>query len=503
MSGTSLASGMDTESIVKKLMDAERLKSTRLQKEKQRYGWKEDSYNVVNKQIASFIIESKKEMGIKTDSFGNISSSSVSSLTWIKKGVSSDDSTASVTAGAKSPDGTHSIEVTQLAESAKYSLKLDADGKLQKDFTVNGKNFSAGTVVTDIISSIKNDSTLSKELSVNYDGNNNYLFLSTKTSGSDKSLNITYDGATSTITGKDMEYKYNGLSEVFKSKTNQTEVNGINFEAKKQGTVNISITTDTKSIVDKVKKFVDDYNAMLGGINTLLGEKKYRNYEPLTKEQKADMKETEIKLWEEKAKSGVLRSDPILTDMTARSRRWLYEEVEGIDNKNYNQIAELGITTKGYKDNGKLQIDEEKLTKAIEADPEAVIDMLFKSSGNIKDESQMTVAELDQKRKETGLIGRIFDEFTAGIKEVVEQSGTGNNEEMYRSIKSNILLDFATKFQSVGNLEKEMKKIEQKLDFEDRRLLDKENFYWNKFTAMEKAIQKMTSQSSWLNSQGQ
>ena len=37
-------------------------------------------------------------------------------------------------------------------------------------------------------------------------------------------------------------------------------------------------------------------------------EKRYRDFPPLTEKQKEDMEEREIELWEEKAKSGMLRT---------------------------------------------------------------------------------------------------------------------------------------------------------------------------------------------------
>ncbi len=46
-----------------------------------------------------------------------------------------------------------------------------------------------------------------------------------------------------------------------------------------------------------------------------LSEKRYRKFEPLTEEQKKDMKENDIKLWEEKAQSGILRNDSDIQNM--------------------------------------------------------------------------------------------------------------------------------------------------------------------------------------------
>ncbi|MFP3681733.1 flagellar cap protein FliD N-terminal domain-containing protein, partial [Pseudomonas sp. SIMBA_041] len=52
-----LASGMDTESIVKKLMDAERIPLNKLKQKKQKDEWKRDSYREMN----SLLLELQKK----------------------------------------------------------------------------------------------------------------------------------------------------------------------------------------------------------------------------------------------------------------------------------------------------------------------------------------------------------------------------------------------------------------------------------------------------------
>jgi len=49
--------------------------------------------------------------------------------------------------------------------------------------------------------------------------------------------------------------------------------------------------------------------------NSVLTEERYRDYLPLTDDQKKAMSEDDIKLWEQKAKSGLLRSDSILENI--------------------------------------------------------------------------------------------------------------------------------------------------------------------------------------------
>ncbi|MBD7916627.1 flagellar filament capping protein FliD [Clostridium sp. Sa3CUN1] len=53
----------------------------------------------------------------------------------------------------------------------------------------------------------------------------------------------------------------------------------------------ISVTSkqDSTEIIDKIKSYIEDYNKLIVKINTLTSEKRDRNYQPLTSDQKAEM----------------------------------------------------------------------------------------------------------------------------------------------------------------------------------------------------------------------
>lgn len=62
------------------------------------------------------------------------------------------------------------------------------------------------------------------------------------------------------------------------------------------------------------------------------------------------MKENDIKLWEEKAKSGILRNDSNIENMLSTLRRAFFDSVEGAG----LSLKELGLTTsKDYQEGGK------------------------------------------------------------------------------------------------------------------------------------------------------
>ncbi len=95
-----------------------------------------------------------------------------------------------------------------------------------------------------------------------------------------------------------------------------------NIAGAKQGEeISFSLSGDTEDSFNKIKAFIDDYNKLVDELQKKLSEKKYRNYEPLTEEQKKEMKESDIKLWEEKAQSGILRNDSDIQNMLSSLRR--------------------------------------------------------------------------------------------------------------------------------------------------------------------------------------
>ncbi|MFD2442698.1 flagellar filament capping protein FliD [Bacillus sp. CGMCC 1.16607] len=275
--------------------------------------------------------------------------------------------------------------------------------------------------------------------------------------------------------GTDAVFTINGLSTTRKSNT--FTMNDVTFTLKKNSvgteSASINIKTDTDSIVKQVKDFVDKYNEMIGKINGKLTEERYKTFTPLTDEQKAAMKEKEVEQWEEKAKSGLLKRDSLLTTGLQKMRNDLYAEVTSnavtLTDKKYNQLSEIGIkTTKDYLERGKLELDEDKLKAAIEDNPEAVY-QLFMADG--------------PTYQEKGLARRLRDSAAATMEKVEAKAGnTFKTEHNY----------------SMG---KDLLRMKSDIDTFEDRLRQREKRYWNQFNAMESAMQKLNNQSSQLMAQ--
>ena len=112
-----------------------------------------------------------------------------------------------------------------------------------------------------------------------------------------------------------------------------------------------------KECLDSIKTFVDKYNELIADFNGRLTEKRYRDYPPLLDDQKKDMKENDIKLWDEKAKSGLLTSDSTIRSFLTEMRNSLISTVQ--NSGSFNSLKDIGINfSSNYRDNGKLVLDE-------------------------------------------------------------------------------------------------------------------------------------------------
>lgn len=247
----------------------------------------------------------------------------------------------------------------------------------------------------------------------------------------------------------------------------------------KVASVTMQASSDTKAAKEQIMEFVEKYNEMIESFNDQVKENKYRDFAPLTEEQRKDMSENEQKLWDEKAKSGLLRNDAILRDGMSKMRMTFAAPVGGLGDKMIDSLAEIGITTsKDYK-TGKLVIDDKKLDAALEKDPDQVY-KLFSQSGEVKKDENGNITE-DSR----GIALRLRDamkEMTIKIEKKAGREGSVNNTfEIGKR-----LVDTENRF---SKLQEKMKDVEQR--------------YWKQFTAMEKAIQRANEQAGMFAQFGQ
>ena len=226
------------------------------------------------------------------------------------------------------------------------------------------------------------------------------------------------------------------------------------------------MSQDVDAVVDKVKEFVNMYNELVDELNLALREKAYRDFPPLTDAQRADLSDKEIELWEEKAKSGLLRSDSIISGILSEMRLALGGSVK--DGETSLTLAQIGITTGAWHEYGRLNLNEDKLRSAIEENPDVVRD-LFAQDG--------------EEGSELGLSRRITTALDNGMARLERTAG-----------KASIAFD-----QSF--LGERIREYESRLSAMEERLLRYEESQWAKFAAMERVLGQLYSQGDWLTQQ--
>ena len=229
----------------------------------------------------------------------------------------------------------------------------------------------------------------------------------------------------------------------------------------------ITVSRDTDKIVDGLKKFVEEYNKLVDGINDLLGaDASYRKYPPLTSKQKESMSDREVELWEEKAKEGLLRNDNTLEGVLQDMRSTLYKKPDG----GRLALYDIGITTQffGTKDN--LAIDESKLKQALAENPDDVAKLFTDTTQGLSQLLNKAIeSAISTSPVSTGSIVR-----QAGAAGVADTSSF-----LYKEIKT---LDDRLK----------------SLDYTYKKEYDR---YWAQFNKMEQVISQMNQQSTWMAQQ--
>lgn len=255
--------------------------------------------------------------------------------------------------------------------------------------------------------------------------------------------------------------------------TNTFELDGITMEltattAAGDPPINLTTSKDTDKIVEGLKGFVDDYNALIEELNTQINaEASFQKYAPLTDAQKKEMSEREIENWEKKAKEGLLRNDSNISKFLQEMRAVMYKTVDSAGLALYD----IGIeSSSNYRDNGKLVLDENKLKSALTTNLDG-IEKLFtdKDNGIAVQIQNILKAAANPSSGSPGSLVRY-----AGTKDVMVTSNTLYNE--------------------MKGIKETLSKLNTKYSTERTR-------YWKQFTQMEQAISKMNSQSSWLTQQ--
>ena len=379
----------------------------------------------------------------------------------------------------------------------KYNTKEELNDAL-KNFTVNGAkidNITADTTVDGLLTAINNN----KDAGVTaiYLGSENKFVLSSNEKGEGRKItlgadpkdttdaaNLIFGGVSQDGTDGEMSILYNGVQTTITSSSNTFSIDGLDIRATNtfntgsataEGGVSFTASADTEKVTETVKKFIEAYNAMIDEVRTQATTKPDSNYKPLTDDQKNEMNETSIKNWEDKAKEGILYNSSALKDLD-NATQGIFSSMM-INGVSYDDLEKIGISfSDDYTAGGKIVFDEEKFKTAMDSDPEKVSDLFTGTHGIVNTiDSTLSTYATRYASKNGNSYGVLIEE--AGSEKL---SLTLTNNSIYKELK---------------DMQETITNLQSQLSTEQDR-------YISQFTQMERLINQMNSQSSYLSQLG-
>ncbi|MCL6479773.1 MAG: flagellar filament capping protein FliD [Peptococcaceae bacterium] len=496
-----LASGMDIDQLVSDLMKAQRMRLDSIKQKKQLVEWKREDYRTINSSLMalrSTVLKMRLEGTYLT-----------------MKAVSGNESVVKVSASASATPGVNTIKVERLATGA-YVTSTSAMGSaadkttLQSQFglgyaeditiSVNGVDLTVNTGTDSIYTLVGKINNLTRPdgssvgVKASYDANLDRVFFTTTATGSSAEISLSQvsggtnllallkvDSYTYPVTGQNAKFDLNGVTGLEQS-TNEFTISGVKYTlvGTSASSVTVQVSRDTDAIYESIKSFIDQYNATIELINSELSEDRYRDYLPLTDEQREELSDDQEKKWEEKARSGILKGESLLYGTLFKARSAMSARVDGIDpvvvdgmTVTHNTLSSIGIVVSVYDHtDGKLYLknDGADLKKALETDPDGVMKLFAQDTG------------VDSEK---GIAQRLYDELDRAIDLIIDKAGIASVSNIYDD----------------SFLSRQIRDYDRQIEEWEDRLAEMEDRYWRQFTAMEQAISRLNAQSAWLAQQ--
>ncbi len=502
---TGMNSGLDTDSMVRELVNAYEKQGEKYAKTKTKTEWKQEAWDTLNGKIKSFYSKYASNMRF-------------SSAYTKKKTTVSDPSKASVVTSDGAVNGTQTLKINQLAKSGYLTggeLKKDAHnnavtGKTTlEDMSVDFSSAAEGEKVyfkfkvgdAERKFEVTKDTTLDElasalnsqsGITASFDSANGRFFVSSNETGAANNFTFTNGdgsigeqieeklrlinepkgtvGGAVKIDGENAEIELNGAT--FTSANNSFSINGLTINAKEVTASEMTIVTDTDydDIYDTIKNFFNEYNSLVNEMDKLYNAKSAKGYEPLTSEEKEAMTEDEIEKWETKIKDSLLRNDSDLESIATAMRGAMLSTFK-IDGQVY-ALSSFGINTLGYfeaADNEKnaYHIDGNSDDSSVSGNPDKLRAMIASDP--------KTTASFFQQ-----LSGKLYEAMN-------KIQSVSDNYTSYGSF-------FGDK-----KLKSEYDDQTKQVEKWEKYVADQEDKYYKQFSAMESAMSSLQSQQSYIS----
>jgi flagellar hook-associated protein 2 len=286
--------------------------------------------------------------------------------------------------------------------------------------------------------------------------------------------------------GQNMELMIN--NETVEAQGNSYTINGTTFtfapHAKEGEEFRVEVGRDLTVAANAIKSFVEDYNKLIDEIFGMLNEKPNRSYHFLTDQDIEDggLSDRQTEQWERLAKQGILSNNSAVSSVMSGLRNAMLATVTGGDGRDFGIFNILGNpstpgargaaalrTSTDFRQNGKLELDEQALMEALQRNPDDIMQLFTGDNGIMaRVERELNKAIRTNVGEEGTLIAR------AGLA----TGRTANENALHTRITS----------------------LNRVIDTLQGRLERQQDRYWKTFTAMEKQFATLNSQSNHMAS---
>lgn len=403
------------------------------------------------------------------------------------------------TASSTSNQISTSSTMATIAAQMNTPMTFNSDG--EANFTINGVSLYCDEDDT-LSAVIERINSSDAGVTAKYDELTGKLMLTADTLGAGATITVSDTDGTfvssllggAITAGTDSVMTIDGVK--LTRNTNSVAVDGVTYKLNAVTTesATVAVEQDTEAISSLVSNFVEAYNTLIETINAALDETYDSDYPPLTEDQEAEMTETEIAKWNEKAKTGLLANDSLLTKMLSTMRNSLMNSVFG----STLTLADIGITTGTYTENGKLYLDEDALAEAIEADASAIADLFGQRSTSYNTTTASGVRALSSSERATrsseeGIAWRFYDTLLDYVATGVDAAGNKG----FLLERAGIDSDGSDTDNAITN---QISAYETRISDEEERLETLRDRLEAQYSAMESAISELNSQSSYIAS---
>lgn len=408
-----IGSNIDTQAIVKSLVDAERVP-------------KQEQINTAS-QKATTSLSSIGKIQSALDAFrGALDTMTTSSSFTGLSGSSSDEKTATMTANNTASNGSFRLIVDQLAQASKLSSKTFANGTSSVvnatdkattlTITQSGKDYDlsvpAGATLQQVRDSINTQfSTSGLSANILTDSNGSRLILTSTTmgTGSDLTLSGTSGldvGATVVDEPQDAKYSIDGIPAVSKSNTITGALSGVDIKLvaastyKTGSTVDknvtlITVSTNNTALKSGVKGFIDTYNALITAMNA----------------------ETKITTnLDGSTTPAALTGDSTMRSLQASIRNE-FNKLSGTGT--FKSLAQFGVITSSTT--GLLSIDDKKWDAAVKTNSADINSMFTGPEGML---ARLKGATEDYAKASTGILATRSTSLSDTLKDITKQQTT-------------------------------------------------------------------------------